>query len=240
MEAVPITRATVSDGVFAQLADGILAGRVQPGDQLSSERDLAESFRVNRHAVREALKRLQQSGLVRVAHGSKPTVLDWRTHAGVDTLSMVAHSGALPALRLMRDIMVLRRTVAADAARLCALEADESQVAEILAEAERYSEPGDSAIAEVDLAFWRAVFAGSGNVAYQLAQNTLVAGYADVGWDTLAEVGVHAAEYDDPQAHVELAGRIAAGDSNGAYELADELLGRAVTAVTAAEREGNR
>jgi GntR family transcriptional repressor for pyruvate dehydrogenase complex len=235
MDIVPVSRgAAVGDGVLVQLADAILTGDVKPGDSLPSERDLAESFNVNRHAVRDALKRLQQSGLVRVAHGSKPTVLDWRTHAGLDTLSAVAHSGVLPPLALMLDIMVMRRSVAADAARLCAINADDQQRQLVTALAERYA--GDQAgnIVNTDLAFWRAVFAGSGNVAYQLAQNTLIAGYTDIGWDTIAELGIHAAEYNDPEAHTELAQRISARDATGAYELAQELLGRAVTAVAAA------
>ena len=41
----------------------ILEGKLEAGSALPSERFLAEEFGVNRHAVREALKRLEQAGL---------------------------------------------------------------------------------------------------------------------------------------------------------------------------------
>jgi DNA-binding FadR family transcriptional regulator len=232
MELAPVTRIAVSDSVFAQLANAILSGEMAPDDSLPSERDLAESFQVNRHAIREALKQLRQAGLIRIAHGGKTKVLDWHTNAGLGTFAAVARSGVLPPLRLLLDIMVMRRSVAADAARLCAVNATDQQVAAVVAAGERYSDADAGSAAEADLVFWQAVFAGSGNVAYQLAQNTLVAGYADIGWEALAALGVHAAEYGDGEVHVELARRISARDEAGAHDLANEVLGLAVDAVS--------
>ena len=46
------------------LTDEILAGRVEPGSRLPSERELAEEIGVGRGAVREAIKVLQAQGLV--------------------------------------------------------------------------------------------------------------------------------------------------------------------------------
>ena len=57
------------DAVYSALSAQILRGELRPGDALPSERLLAEEFAVNRHAIREAMKRLQQAGLVRVSHG---------------------------------------------------------------------------------------------------------------------------------------------------------------------------
>ncbi len=47
----------------------ILQGRYQPGDRLPSERDLAARFDANRGSVREAVKKLEQIGLVEVQPG---------------------------------------------------------------------------------------------------------------------------------------------------------------------------
>ena len=47
----------------------ILTGRYQPGDRLPSERDLAARFQANRGSVREAVKKLEQIGLVNVQPG---------------------------------------------------------------------------------------------------------------------------------------------------------------------------
>ena len=107
----------VSDAVFTRLAEEILSGRWQPNHLIPPERQLAEDFEVNRHAVREALKRLQQAGLVLISQGGKTKVLDWRLHASLDVLSAVAAAGAIPAGKVMADFAVMRRAIASDAAR---------------------------------------------------------------------------------------------------------------------------
>lgn len=55
----------VRDEVAALVADGEL----KPGDQLPSEADLVTRFGVARTTVREALKLLEQDGIVHVQHG---------------------------------------------------------------------------------------------------------------------------------------------------------------------------
>ena len=54
----PIKPKRISDLVFEQLRDLIFKGRIKPGDQLMSERELAESLSVSRPTVREAINRL--------------------------------------------------------------------------------------------------------------------------------------------------------------------------------------
>src|SRR3954454_4389042 len=121
MEFVPASRSSVSDQVFAQVRDAILAGDYPPDAGLPSERDLAAVFAVNRHAVREALRRLQQLGLVRVAQGGATRVLDWREHAGLDLAMAAGGQDLLPVEHLVRDVLEMRACLGADAARLCAL-----------------------------------------------------------------------------------------------------------------------
>ena len=55
---MPIKPKRISDLVFEQLRDLIFKGRVKPGDQLMTERELAESLGVSRPTVREAINRL--------------------------------------------------------------------------------------------------------------------------------------------------------------------------------------
>lgn len=52
-----------------QIRDRILAGDVEPGEQLPSERDLAATLKVSRPTVREALIALEVAGLVEVRVG---------------------------------------------------------------------------------------------------------------------------------------------------------------------------
>lgn len=230
MDVNPIPRATaVSDAVFARFVQEILTGRWPAGEPVPSERELALAWQVNRHAVREALKRVQQAGLVRISHGGKTLVLDWRRHAGLDVLSALASTGAVPPAEVLADVAVMRRSVAADAARLCAQRADEQQIAAVVAAAHGYPDSLDlAAVAAADLEFWTAVIEGAGNLAYRLALNTLVAAITEVGAETIA--GLNAAEVTDRPAHVDLAAAIAARDAEGAGRQAAELLTRFVDA----------
>lgn len=230
MDVNPIPRATaVSDAVFARFVQEILTGRWPAGEPVPSERELALAWQVNRHAVREALKRVQQAGLVRISHGGKTLVLDWRRHAGLDVLSALASTGAVPPAEVLADVAVMRRSVAADAARLCAQRADEQQIAAVVAAAHAYPDSLDlAAVAAADLEFWTAVIEGAGNLAYRLALNTLVAAITEVGAETIA--GLNAAEVTDRPAHVDLAAAIAARDAEGAGRQAAELLTRFVDA----------
>ncbi|MHA7663239.1 FadR/GntR family transcriptional regulator [Mycolicibacterium sp. HS_4_1] len=237
MDIAPVSRAAVSDAVFAHLVEEILSGRAAVDEALPSERELALAFAVNRHAIREALKRLQQARLVRISHGGKTRVQDWRQTAGLDVLSTLAATGAVPALQIARDIMVMRRSVAADAARLCALNATDGELAVIAAAAAAYPpERTDESIA-ADLAFWTAVIDGSGNLAYRLALNTLVAAFADIGFGVIADLGT-AAELVDRDAHIALAEHLVARDADAAHRVADELLGRVVDTLSATDASG--
>ncbi|MEU6239511.1 GntR family transcriptional regulator [Kitasatospora sp. NPDC047058] len=177
MTEAPIKRESVSDQLFAVLRDRILSGRLPAGSALTAERDLAAEFGVNRHAVREAVKRLQQARLVEVSQGGRTRVLDWRASAGLDLAFDVAQGNAVFA-GLQRDAMEMRACIGADAARLCAERRSPETAAAIVEAAEAYGAIGAdlAALDTADVALWRLVVAGSGNLAYLLSFNTLVGG----------------------------------------------------------------
>jgi DNA-binding FadR family transcriptional regulator len=58
-----------NDEIAATLRDEILSGQYRPGERLPSERDLALRFATGRGSVREALKRLEQLGIVTIQRG---------------------------------------------------------------------------------------------------------------------------------------------------------------------------
>ena len=66
----PVRTGKVSTLIIEQIKSAIHAGTLKPGDRLPSERELAESFQASRISIREALKRLEASGLVAVKVGS--------------------------------------------------------------------------------------------------------------------------------------------------------------------------
>ena len=129
-----------SDPVHERLRGDILDGRLAPGDPIPSERVLAEEFGVGRHAVREAVKRLEQLGLVRISHGGATRVLDWRDSAGLDVLLDLFATGHTPP-DLLRAALEMRATIGVDAARLCAQRArrddQRAEVARLASEPDR-------------------------------------------------------------------------------------------------------
>src|SRR4051794_41552174 len=68
----------VAGRVFTRLSEEILSGRYEAGEKLPTQRKLAAELGVTMTALREALKRLEQLGLVEVRHGDAMRVSDWR------------------------------------------------------------------------------------------------------------------------------------------------------------------
>ncbi|MBV1947127.1 FadR/GntR family transcriptional regulator [Streptomyces sp. BV129] len=228
MSPLPVRREAVSDQLYAVLRDRILAGTPRPGSPLTAERDLAAEFGVNRHAVREAVKRLQQARLVEVSHGGRTLVLDWRRTAGLDLAIGIAGADSGPTIaELTRDALEMRVCVGADAARLCALRCSDHAASRIMESAGRYAVRGPdlTELGEADVAWWRLIVEGSGNIAYLLAFNSLVTGAVPVAQ---APDALRADELLDVEAHLRLGTLIAAREADAAERLARELLSRSV------------
>ncbi len=224
----PVARRSVSDDVFAELRDAILVRRFAPGDLLPPERDLAASFAVNRHAVREALKRLQQAGFVHVVHGGGTRVLDVRQDAGLDLLVHIATASEDVDPAIIRDGLEMRRAVGVDAARLAAVRADAPARRRIADAAAAYgADTRTDASSDADRSFWLEVVDASGNLAFRLALNSLVHAI-----DARPHVMDHLLADDraDTVRHAELASAITARDPDRAAMVADRILTQALEA----------
>lgn len=218
----PIQNRALSEDVFEQLSGEIIGRTYKPGDKLPPERTLVDVFGVNRHVIREAIKRLQQVGLVQVVQGGGTRVLDFHEHAGLDLLSlMTSHlrSGraskarAEHAARLWRGVLEMRAAIGTDMARLCALRANETQRETLLELAVELAAAPEAGIFDLEVRFWRLVAEGSDNLAYRLALNSMLGG-ADAANSLAVQWSASeskAADYRRP-----LAAAIAAGDADAA------------------------
>jgi GntR family transcriptional repressor for pyruvate dehydrogenase complex len=56
LELTPIKRVVVHDTIINLVKEYILSNKLDPGDKLPSERDLAQTLDVSRNSIREALK----------------------------------------------------------------------------------------------------------------------------------------------------------------------------------------
>ena len=228
----PTTRpGTISSRLHAVLRDAILSGELAPGEPLASERRLSEEHGVSRHGVREALKRLQQEGLITISQGGATLVRDWRRHGGLDLLlALGAEVEAPPELHVARAAMEMRAAIGADAARRCAIRADAARRAELLARAEQFArvEHLDARNAHYEV-LWDLIVDGAENIAYRLALTTLVA------HQRLASVAPEAVagELGDPHAVRALARAVADGHADLAHDRARDLLERSIPAEDA-------
>ncbi len=223
MSLRPVTDASLPDLIFARLLGQIVAGEHPPGGVLPSERSLTGALQVNRHVVREALKRLEQVGLIRISQGGATRVLDFRHSAGLDLLALVAeHAEALEgALPLLAHGLEMRATIGADVARLAAQRASTAQRREILAAAEAIatSSPGDRSL--LDRRFWQLLLDSAGNLAYQLAFNSLLRAVDAIG-ELHAEWLAHELEAGEHRRPI--AAAVRAGDAEAAAAAARAAL----------------
>lgn len=228
-----IAKRTLSDEVFEQLSREIVHGRMAPGVSLPPERELCETLGVNRGALREALRRLAQAGLVAIAQGGATRVLDFRRTAGLDLLSelLFLPDGTVD-LDTARSLVEIRAALAPDIARLCATRR-EAHVVDDLRELVRRSEVASEAddldaLQELALEFWDVLVRGSQNIAYQLAYNTLRTTYDKI---SVALVHVMADENRDVLRMRALTDAVARRDENGARKAAAALVEHGTSSV---------
>jgi len=65
----PVKNQRISDEILHQIRDAVLSGKFQVGDRLPNERALAEQFAASRTSVREALRGLEQTGVIFIKKG---------------------------------------------------------------------------------------------------------------------------------------------------------------------------
>ena len=122
----------VSDQVFRTLLEALLEGRYAPGEKLPTQRALAADLDVTMSSVREALKRLEQMGLVDVRQGDAMRVRDWRAHGGLDVVAhLVLRSGAVDP-GVLGDVLEARERMLRELARLAAQRRDDAEAARLV------------------------------------------------------------------------------------------------------------
>ena len=71
----PLKKTRLYEQVVEQIQQTIINGKLQPGDRLPSERDLAGMFHVGRPTIRESLRTLGIMGLIEVRTGQKGSIV---------------------------------------------------------------------------------------------------------------------------------------------------------------------
>jgi GntR family transcriptional regulator, transcriptional repressor for pyruvate dehydrogenase complex len=219
----PVPRRRMAEDVAEQLRERILAGAFQPGQRLPGERELAESFGVNRTTVREALRALEQQRLLEIHHGDGAMVLDVQVSAGLDLLAYLVRIDGQLDLSLLGDILEARRIYGVELARLAALRASEGdlETLELYLGMMRSQKKDIGRFQELDWAFFETLARAAHNRVLLLILNTVRPIY-------LQHQELFAPLYRDRagivRLHAQLLKRLRAGDAEGAAEIMGRFL----------------
>jgi DNA-binding FadR family transcriptional regulator len=168
------------ESIAAQLRDEILDGTYQAGERLPAERDLASRLGVNRGSVREALKKLEQLGLVLIRRGDGATVRHLH-EASVEVVRHLLIVNGVVNRRLLEQVLDAHEMLVAGAAHLAVERGsaeDHQRARELL---RQLAHPGISAGERVVLfdALVDLMTQASGNLVFQLLRNVLRSALAE-------------------------------------------------------------
>ncbi|MFQ5879616.1 MAG: FadR/GntR family transcriptional regulator [Dehalococcoidia bacterium] len=240
----PVRRAKVYQDVGDQLRRLIVGGRLRVGERLPSERELAQQLGVSRASVREAIRSLQEVGLLESRQGEGTFVRE----VDLERLREVFPSLLITQRGLIQELFEVRKiwepAVAAYAAQRATAE-DVATMTEILRRQEEKLGRGLMAIEE-DSAFHYTVAAAAGN--------SIIVRVMDALMGLLAKSREQSLQMGErPQwsleGHRRILAAVAAHDSPAAYQAALDhvervesiLSGEGVAAVSprdAPERRG--
>jgi DNA-binding FadR family transcriptional regulator len=228
----PVTRRSLPDAVFERICGTIFEGQLAPGDRLPSERELAQQLGVNRNALREALKRLEQLRLVSIHPGGSTRVLDFRRSAGLDLLNalLFSASGALR-IEAARSLVELRSALGPDIAGRAAMRAtaeDHAALAHSLEEMRAIPVTNLVARQRQSLELWRLLVIASDNLAYRLAFNTM-----EQAWGTIQDLVAPALrdELEDQAGYERLVRAVQRGNPAASRRAAQRLVSRGEASV---------
>jgi GntR family transcriptional regulator, transcriptional repressor for pyruvate dehydrogenase complex len=154
----------------------ILSGKYAPGECLPSERELAKHLGGARGSAREALKRLEQEGLISIRHGGRARVVPLEK-AGLNVLQHVLENGDRPNPEIVSQWLDVHELVIAGGARLAVERAsreERMQAKYLLTQLVHVRASDDELIACID-DLTELIGIASRNVVLRLVRNGLVA-----------------------------------------------------------------
>lgn len=140
-------RTRVYEEVASQIQRLIAEGKLQPGDRLPAERELAETFRVSRGSVRDAIRTLELMGMLEPRQGEGTVVRDLTPDSLVVPISHVLLRKRELVAELLDVRKMLEPALAARAAQRASAEEIESLEA-ILRRQEEKTRRGEPTVEE--------------------------------------------------------------------------------------------
>ena len=122
----PIQPGRLYEKIVEQIEKRIITGDLKVGEKLSPERELAEQFGVSRTAVREAVKALQEKGLLEVLPGRGTFISNGTSRAMRHSFGLLIRFGQPEGAR---NLVEVREIIEPEIAALAAPRANEENIA---------------------------------------------------------------------------------------------------------------
>lgn len=171
----PVQPSRLYEQIAEQIKVRILNGDLKDGDQLPTERELAERFGVSRVVVREAMKTLAQNGLVEIRPGRGTFVVSDASRAVKDSLDWMIRVGQAGTFA---NLIQARELLEPPIAALAARNATQEQIGEmekVVNSMEQALNVGNlDAYIEADLGFHMLLASSTGNPLFPILINPIV------------------------------------------------------------------
>lgn len=131
---------TAADRIVSSIIRDIFDGRYHEGDALPSERDLALHFDVYRGSVREALKLLEELGLVDIQSKGKTRVRPFWTKGGLELLPVILKPDIFKLLPMESfvHILILRKIIWGTISEIAAVKSTEKDISRLKKQADNF------------------------------------------------------------------------------------------------------
>jgi GntR family transcriptional regulator, transcriptional repressor for pyruvate dehydrogenase complex len=208
-------RPSLSTDLVRWIIELIRNDDLRPGDRLPSVRALAERFLVTTPTIRQALGRLQTSGVVEIRHGSGVYV---RSRQERVVLTNPSHNEIEP--RTLLELLDARLLIEPRLAEMTARDVEVDEIAElqqILDKAEEYlGGERDEILNRANMGFHRAIANFSGNAILAQVVESLIELYS---FEQLAIISFYNNRHRDHQEHLDILSGIRNGDAGRVREL---------------------
>ena len=217
MRSDPITRRKLSDEVFDRLERMISSGELTPGDDMPSERELMDRFKVGRPAIREAMQALERMGLVAISHGERAKVLELTAKSLFRQMDLTAKIMLAKSADTLEHLKSARIFFERGMVREAAQKASPEDIAALHAILDRQrASLGDAeAFIAADMAFHARIAEISGNPIFAAVSESMLAWLQEYHTDMLIWTGKERFTLAE---HEEIVDRLAAGDADGAEQ----------------------
>jgi GntR family transcriptional repressor for pyruvate dehydrogenase complex len=211
-----INKKNLSDEVASQIINRIISGALAPGEKLPPEREVSEKMNVNRHTLREALRKLESLGLLSVRQGDGIYIKDYRDSGNLELLKHILYLKKDKTADVFKDILELRRVISPEMAEKAAVNRTDYDI-----EAFQQVLASDKTLIEKDIAIHQIIAKAGNNILYIFILNFFNDIFKDFGqlYFKIDENKKVTAKF-----HIEISKAVIAGDSKSAKKIMNDVI----------------